>query len=236
MVGDVLVSGDGQVGGEPARGGRPVDRVPMPDRIRRLPRTKVGYPIPWFVAQQPDGTYDLRVSDADKLVQAVRESLCWVCGLRLGAFVAFPIGPMCALNKISGEPPAHRECAEYTLRVCPFLVTPGMRRRSRDGLTWVEAAGRMSERNPGAALLWVTRSYQPFRAPLGNDGILFEFGEPTFLAWYREGRPATRAEALEALDAGLPTLLETCELDDDPATSRADVRRRYEQALLLLPT
>lgn len=216
--------------------GRLVDRVPMPARIARLPRNKVGYPIPWFVAEQPDGTFDFRVADGNKQVLATRERLCWVCGQRLGAYVSFPIGPMCAVNRISGEPPTHRDCAEYSAKVCPFLAVPQMRRRDRGDLTWVPAAGEMIERNPGAVLVWTTRQFKPFRPPagLGNDGLLYQLGEPTSIEWFREGRAATRDEVIEAMDSGLPNLLEACERDDDPEDSRKDVVRRYEQVLTQL--
>jgi hypothetical protein len=219
-----------------AASGRPVDGVPMPARIARLPRNKVGYPIPWFVGEQPDGTFDIRIVDPAKHVEAVRSRLCWVCGHPLGAYVAFLVGPMCAINLISGEPPSHRDCAEYAVRVCPFLAVPGMRRRSRDeDLVWVPAAGEMNERNPGVVLLWVTRWYRPFRASVGNDGVLYELGAPTWTQWLREGRVASRVEVLEAMETGLATVLELCGRDDDPERSRAQVRSRYAQALRSVP-
>lgn len=28
--------------------------------------------------------------------------------------MTFVVGPMCELNRISGEPPSHRECAEFS--------------------------------------------------------------------------------------------------------------------------
>jgi hypothetical protein len=218
-----------------ASSSRPVDRVPMPARIARLPRNKAGYPTPWFVAEQPDGTFDFRVADPAKHVEAVRSRLCWVCGQPLGVYVAFPVGPMCAINLISGEPPSHRDCVEYSVRVCPFLVVPGMRRRDRKDLVWVPAAGEMDERNPGVVLVWVTRWYRPFRSPDGNDGLLYELGAPSSVQWMREGRAADRAEVLEAMETGLATVLRVCDRDEDPARSRADAQRRYEHALRLVP-
>jgi hypothetical protein len=212
-----------------------VDRVPMPARVARLPRSEVGYPIPWFVADLPDGTRDFRVASADKQVLATRERLCWVCGGALGVFVAFTIGPMCAVNRLSSEPPAHRECATYSVLVCPFLSRPGMRRRSFDIDGTIPAAGAPLTRNPGVSLVWVTRRFKAFRPELGNDGLLYELGEPSETLWWRESRAATRAEVLEALAGGLPTLLEVCERDEDPAASRANVAGRYELALGLVP-
>jgi hypothetical protein len=84
-------------------------------------------------------------------------------------------------------------------------------------------------------LLWVTRWYRPFRASVGNDGVLYELGAPTWTQWLREGRVASRVEVLEAMETGLATVLELCGRDDDPERSRAQVRSRYAQALRSVP-
>lgn len=217
--------------------GRLVDRVVMPARVARLPRNAVGYPIPWFVAELDDGSRDFRIASADRMVQAVKEQLCWVCGGRRGAFAAFTVGPMCAVNRISGEPPSHRDCAVYSARVCPFLATPAMRRRDsgKDGRGFVPAAGAMLERNPGVALVWVTRQWRAFHAPAGNKGLLFSFRDPTEVLWFAGGEPASRAAVLASFEAGLPVLREACQRDANPAASLRDVERSYARALLLAP-
>lgn len=214
-----------------------MDLVPMPARMARLPRNAVGYPIPWFVAELDDGVRDFRIASADRLVQAVRDELCWVCGGRRGAYAAFVVGPMCAVNRISAEPPSHRDCAVYSARVCPFLTTPAMRRRERGKPTegMIPAAGAMVERNPGVALVWVTRTWRAFRPPMGNDGLLFSFRDPTETLWFAGGEPASRAEVLEAFESGLPVLREACQRDEDPAASLRDVEAAYARALLLVP-
>lgn len=214
---------------------RLLDIVPMPARIARLPRNQVGYPIPWFVADLPDGTRDFRIASADKKIHATRARLCWVCGDRLGQFVAFTIGPMCAVNRISGEPPSHRDCAVYSATVCPFLSTPSMRRRPTGTTGTIPAAGQMIERNPGVALVWVTRDYEWFRPEMGHDGLLYNLGDPTDTLWLREGRTATRDEILAAVDSGMPLLHEACQHDDDPAASLADLEQQLQRAMALLP-
>ena len=93
---------------------------PIPDRILRLPVER-GYPVPFFV-DRVDGHYDFRVADARKLKLCVMKKLCWICGEPLGRNLTFAIGPMCAINRISAEPPSHRECAEWSARACPFLI------------------------------------------------------------------------------------------------------------------
>src|SRR5258708_1131539 len=118
-----------------------MSQIEVPSRIAVLPKDQRGYHVPWFVAWI-DGVPDFRVIGGGKLPHAVREKLCWVCGQPLGGFMAFMIGPMCAVNRISSEPPSHRECAVYSARVCPFLSNPEMKRRETNlPPARVEAAG-----------------------------------------------------------------------------------------------
>ncbi len=209
----------------------------MPARIARLPRNHVGYPIPWFVAVLEDGTRDFRIASAERQIAAIQEKLCWVCGHRLGGFVTFTIGPMCAVNRLSSEPPAHRDCATYSAQVCPFLAKPKMHRRPiGDGHDTVSAGGETITRNPGVTLLWTTRRFRPFRAPMGHAGLLFDIGDPTGVDWYRSGRTATRAEILDSIETGLPALREACQRDADPKDSLQHLDRCVQAALKLLPT
>jgi hypothetical protein len=184
--------------------------TPMPPRIARLPRSANGYPVPWFVAWY-DGVPDFRVIDREKYRPALRESRCWLCGDRLGAYKTFPIGPMCAVNRISSEPPSHLDCATYAARVCPFLARPHAKRRETGLPDHDEAAGHGLTRNPGVILLWTTRAFERFRvdadpAAGSNPGVLFRVGDPTSLQFFAEGRPATRAEIDISITSGLPHL------------------------------
>ena len=219
---------------------RTMRNVPLPAAMRLLPRNPQGYPIPWFVSTLPDGSRDFRVADAARQRDARRLNLCWVCGRSNGAYKAFTIGPMCALNRVSAEPPAHRDCAIYSARCCPFLATPQMVRRDKDlpaGTdTDVKPGGVAIMRNPGVALVWVTRTFTVELAPMGEEGLLWRFGEPTSLHWYCQGRDATRAEVLASIETGLPTLQEACQLDDDPEYSLAMLTIEHAAVLRLVPT
>src|SRR5262245_39698608 len=83
-----------------------------PPRIKRLPLDARGYPVPWFVAYV-DGVPDFRIVDTPKIGVAWNKQRCWICGGQLGRYLAFAIGPMCAVNRVSSEPPSHLECAMY---------------------------------------------------------------------------------------------------------------------------
>lgn len=188
---------------------------PLTSRIRALPVDHRGYPVPWFV-KWIDGKPEFRVMDEVKLVRAIREKLCWVCGTQLGSYKAFVIGPMCAVNRISAEPPSHRDCAEFSVRACPFLTRPHMVRR-KGGIVEeaAPAPGIMLERNPGVALLWVTKSFKPFNAK--PRGILFEVGDPVEVACFAQGRAATADEIRESVESGLPILRDIAKQDGNYA-------------------
>jgi hypothetical protein len=207
----------------------------MPGRIRALPRNKAGYPVPWFVATI-DGQPDFRVIKPGAIADAVGNKRCWVCGC---PFLrqedrAFTIGPMCAVNRVSAEPPSHRDCAVFSARFCPFLSVPQMTRREKHKpAEAANPAGIMITRNPGVALVWVT-GYRSWRLkPDGSGGTLFDIGEPREALWFARGRDATRAEVLESIGSGLPLLAEMAEQDGPEAC--AELQFMHARALEYVP-
>lgn len=205
----------------------------IPYRMASLPRDKHRRVVPWFVAWI-DGEPDFRVIRDDGIRTALRDGTCWLCGKPLGKFVAFVIGPMCAVNRVTAEPGNHLDCALYAAQVCPFLSTPQMHRRER-GMPGRAGspAGEMIKRNPGVALVWVTHAWTLF--PDGAGSFLLRLGSPESVHWFAEGRSATRVEVLASIDSGLPILREMCDQDDDPQASVAALQRQYEAALELVP-
>lgn len=213
--------------------------IPLPEKMKGLPVGPNGFVVPWFVPWV-EGQPEFRAMDHEKLIRAVRENLCWVCGQHRGRWMTFVIGPMCLVNRISSEPPSHLECARYSARVCPFLSRPKMVRRDASDLFEEgscpadHAAGKMIERNPGVTLLYTTRSFEPFRPSLGNAGYLFALGDPTGVEWYREGRLATRAEVEESVRTGLPAL-EDMARQDPHSGALVALRQKVEAAVKHYP-
>ena len=211
---------------------RSVDTDSMPDRIRRLPISPEGFPVPWFVTWFKDGKPcpdgeglpDFRVIDPRKMKAAMSRNLCWVCGSPGGVFKCFVIGPMCAINRIISEPPSHRDCAIWSARVCPFLSRPKMVRNEKgmpEGM--VGPAGFGLKRNPGTVCVWITKSYQPFKPPGG--GILFSLGTPMECLWFAEGRKATRAEVMASIDSGYPELEKLARMEGKDALAALATKR-----------
>lgn len=210
---------------------------PLPARMRDLPVDSRGYPVPRFV-EWIDGKPDFRVMSSVHFRDCLRFGLCWLCGDRFGSKRAFVIGPMCAVNRVSSEPPSHRECAVFAASACPFLTMPkAVRREANLPEGGVVQAGHSIPRNPGVALVWVTRTGKPFRVSVdrfgARPGILFDVGEPLELLWFAEGRPATRAEALASIETGLPELERVAALDGERGLE--EIRRLTARALGLLP-
>lgn len=231
----------------PATYNRSVDVGSMPDRIRRLPVSPEGWPVPFFVTwfgkdgepcADGEGVPDFRVIDPVKMRRCMDKHLCWVCGGVMGAHKAFVIGPMCAINRIISEPPSHRDCAIYAARVCPFLANPRMVRNEKNlydengkllnGLK--DAAGVPLARNPGAVCVWIAKTYRPFRPPGG--GVLFSLGTPEDVMWFAKGRRATRSEVMASIDSGYPTLEEMARREGKAALAALATQREVAMALV----
>lgn len=199
------------------------DLPPLPRYFASLPVDDRGYPVPFFVSYV-SGAPDFRVADARKLAICVKEKRCWLCGHPLGRNLAWVIGPMCAINRTSSEPPQHLDCADFAARACPFLVRPAAKRREANLPTdRIEAAGEGLKRNPGCALVWCARDFRTIRvdgsAPGTSAGVLFQLGEPTETRWYCQGRRASPAEVASSVYSGLPLLLKIAR-DQDCAECR----------------
>jgi hypothetical protein len=213
----------------------------LPAKMRRLPVDRRGFPVPWFV-KWLDGEPVFPAMDGDRMVRAIRQGRCWVCGGELGRLSAFVIGPMCAINLTSAEPPSHLECARFSARNCPFLANPRMRRVPSEkygGAGPNGAAGVMLDRNPGVTLVWIVKGRgRPYTVradgPVGA-GTLFDIGKPHAIEWYCEGRPATRAEVVDSIESGLPHLQAMVDIDPDPAGAQAEMDQRTAAAMELLP-
>jgi hypothetical protein len=201
---------------------------PEPANVRHLPidprrRTRV----PWFVAWK-DGKPEYRITD--KLRDAIRFNLCWVCGRVRGVWGTFVLGPMCGVNRVTAEPPCHHDCAVWSVRICPFLTRPNARRRPVDPAAIAPPPGIPLLHNPGVALLWTTRIW---RAVPDGKGALFHVGPPSEVQWWCEGRPALRKEVTDAIEAGMPALRELAA--EDGCEGLLEVEHLLEQLQPLLP-
>jgi hypothetical protein len=202
----------------------------MPARMKALPISDEGYPVPWFVSKL-DGKWNFVGIDPRKPMEAFRRSICWVCGGRLGTYKSFVIGPMCAVNRVTSEPASHLDCAQFSARSCPFLTRPRMRRNDKamEGRRGPDR-GIPIDRNPGVCLVWSCRDYTPFR---NGAGYLFRLGDPVLTSWWAEGRKATQAEIMRSIETGMPLLQELA--DQEGPSAQAYLRKRYDEAMQWVP-
>jgi hypothetical protein len=155
----------------------------------------------------------------------------------LGRHLCFVIGPMCTINRITTEPACHLECAEYSLKVCPFLSNPNMRRvptehYAPDGK--VHTAGMAEGRNPGAGVVWRTRKFSLVRT---DTGPVIQVGDPEQVDWWCLGRRATPAEAHARFEEAAVFLRgRTIELDGPEALPMlATMTQKARRLLPMLP-
>jgi len=108
--------------------------VPIPSLMKERPLDPRGYPIPWGVLIDSTGKAHFTINDEARRIMAIRNRLCPICGIRLWRALWFVGGPGSALHEhgVYIEPPMHRECATYALKVCPYLAAPNYNKRIDD--------------------------------------------------------------------------------------------------------
>jgi len=193
--------------------------VPIPPDMKSRPADHRGFPVPWFVTNKTaDGHWDFVAIERARMIEAIRHSKCWVSGKKLGRYKAFCIGPMCAINRTSGDPPVTREIALWSVKVCPFMSRP-LARRADKSLPQVKEVqdGVAILRNPGVTGVWVTcnSEYQPGRG--------FYLGDPMEVTWWCKGGPATRDQVLASVASGIH------HLESMAAKEGADALRELEK-------
>ena len=203
---------------------------PLPARMQTLPVDSRGYPIPWFVATV-DGKRDFRIADGEKRVRAVRHRLCWLCGEPIGRYLAFVIGPMCAVNRNTSEPPCHRDCALFAVQACPFLMLPAAQERTAGLPSEMERTPGALGGNPGASCIWITETFKPYRV---ENSWLIRVGDPVEVLWFAEGKPASRQAILDSFERRLPLLREVAK-SESPAAEQA-LQWQVDQTMALLPS
>lgn len=204
--------------------------------------------MPWFVAWFEDGKPvsrgqgepDFRVIYPGAVDEALANGSCWICGDRIpkGYAYAFVVGPMCAVNRTSAEPPSHIVCADWAARACPFLSNPDQKRREDVPEEAVKPAGHAIPRNPGVALVWISKSATAYNVPAGipgaQPGVLVNIGSPLKVRWYARGREATRHEVMASIESGLPLLEEMATAQGPEAEEM--LREMTAEALQLVPS
>lgn len=165
---------------------RPLSNIPS--RLEKRPRDQRGLPIPYSV-KMIDGVPDFRVTEPRRWRICIDHRKCQLCGLHVKHSLWFVGGPACAQHRLFQDPGMHRKCAEFALRVCPFLSM-------RSGYSDLE------KRPPPAGMAQIPGTEnmeKPDRFMLGAaaacvvvpvDGVPFIRASPWLaLHWWKDGEP-----------------------------------------------
>ncbi|HEV3223928.1 MAG TPA: hypothetical protein VGZ90_13660 [Puia sp.] len=114
----------------------------IPDFLSHLKVDERGYPIPFFVPIV-DGKPNFKYADLNKFNICTEKHLCWVCGKKLikDSFY-FISGPIGLHNRIHSDPAMHKECAQFTLMVCPHLYFYKAERKATDTAPPYQLSGK----------------------------------------------------------------------------------------------
>lgn len=140
-------------------------KIHIPAFLSHLKVNGAGYPIPYFVAYN-NGVPDFRLLDARKQLLCIEHKTCSICGKKLfkGAYY-FIGGPMGYTNKISTDPPMHRQCAEYSLNTCPHLHLQKAHRRENGVEDLIAQQGQVMMDKPPMLLLIKSDKFEKFKDP-----------------------------------------------------------------------
>jgi len=78
--------------------------VPIPERMRHLPRDGRGYPIPATVCRHSTGTAHFTINDEHKRQAIIGRDCCPICGGKL----------LRARKFVAGPPSAFHECGQIS--------------------------------------------------------------------------------------------------------------------------
>jgi len=100
--------------------------IPIPQRMAHLKRDPRGYPIPAMVLIDDGGRPHFQINDERIRQRLIAQDRCVICGGRLFRGRWFIGGALSAFSErgLYIDPPTHAECAEFALKVCPYLAAP----------------------------------------------------------------------------------------------------------------
>jgi hypothetical protein len=102
---------------------KPQQTVEIPWKMRLLDRDRRGYPVPWIVQRDLTGRPFFVLNDMQRTLACGRRKVCGICGHKLERDVWLIGGPGAAFHEHGAylDPPMHRACATYALKVCPYI-------------------------------------------------------------------------------------------------------------------
>lgn len=179
--------------------------LPLPKQMRTRPRDPRGYPIPFVVLIDRSGQPQFTINDVRRTSACINRKLCSICGKRFDDGMWFVGGSRCFTHEHGAfiDPPMHHACAEYALRVCPFLAAPSYAKRIDDrklkpanmpddmALARVD---HMPPSQPERFGLGCTRAYRLVHP--GPGETIFVIDRWEYIEWWRDGVTINAPDAL----------------------------------------
>lgn len=94
--------------------------------MQHLDRDERGYPIPVMVFRDKTGRPHFTINEEGIRFLLIMDEKCSICGQPLLKLRWFVGGPGSAFHEHGTymDPPLHRDCMHYAMRVCPWLAAP----------------------------------------------------------------------------------------------------------------
>lgn len=146
-------------------------KIEIPSFLSHLKISERGYPIPWFVPINK-GVPEFSYQDGKKLDISIDGHLCHICGKKLPKdYIYFISGPEGLKNQFSTDMGMHRDCAEYSLQVCPYMLFNKVDRKTEDPKDGIHA----QEKPP---IMFLIKAHANFNAKfvkeMGYRGIFYK--------------------------------------------------------------
>lgn len=116
--------------------------IEIPLQMMELPKDDRGYPIPFTIERDASGKPNFSNHDPKRIAESIKNKRCSICGKPLNSDVWLLAGAKIAFSPIGAyvDPPMHKQCATYALKVCPYLAMPSFSKRSPNGVKGSEQA------------------------------------------------------------------------------------------------
>lgn len=193
--------------------------TPIPEAMANNPRDKRGLPIPFIVLRDVAGKPHFQVNDDRKIRRCIRESLCSISGKHISSsddklhwLVGGPLSHL-HMHGAFNDPPMLRACAEYALRVCPYIAMPNY--NSRVDVNGMSRLDRAAERidagngilimhdptmSPERPLLFGLGGYRRISTVRRPDGsLLVRAHERAHMSWWKDGEELSPEDSLRLL-------------------------------------
>lgn len=128
--------------------------IVLPERVALRPRDERGYPI-LFTTPVIDGKPDFFTIGTAMVAQCHAEGLCGICGQVISHhgdgetdckpyyFIGGPYST--EVSGVFNDPPMHKDCAEFAMRVCPWMIMHNYKRPKEYVQTPIQVEGTILE-------------------------------------------------------------------------------------------